>query len=283
MTITRRELLKAGVYGSAMWVTGAGLSRPAIAATKKIPIALELWSVRGECQKDLAGVLAAVAEMGYQGVELAHSDYGHDGPTWRKLLDKNGLKACGMHTTLPKLKGDQFKRMVEFQQAIGNRYLILAAVPKKNLQSVAGLLETAQLFDNLADKLQPYGMKIGYHCHAGDFHVVEGKIPWEVLGSKSRPDVIMQLDVGNCLGGGGDYLAMLEKFADRAVTVHLKEHGGKPGAVVGEGDINWKEVFRICESHGATEWYIVEEESRKGPESLDVVRRCLQNLRKMGK
>lgn len=282
MNITRREMLKCGACG-ALLAAGNVLPKSALAATKKIPVALGLWSVRDECQKDLPRVLGAVAQMGYDGVELAHSDYGQDGPTWRKLLDKNGLKACGMHTLAPKLEGDNFQRMVEFQQAIGNRYLILAALPKKNLSSAAGMLDAAKLINGLADKLKPCGMKIGYHCHGGDFQAAEGKIPWVALGENTRPEVIMQLDVGNCLQGGGDYLAMLDKFASRAVTVHLKDHGGPTGAVLGEGKIQWPEVFRLCEAKGVTEWYVIEEESRKGPESLDAVRRCRENLKKMGR
>lgn len=283
MNITRRQMLKLGACGSALCLAGAVLPKSAAAAPKKIPIALGMWSVRDEAQKDLAGVLGAVGEMGYAGVELAHSDYGHDGEKWRKLLDKNGLKACGMHTLIPKLEGDSFKRMVDFQKAIGNRYLILAALPKQNLTSMKGLLEAVKKLDELAEKLKPHGMKIGYHCHGGDFQPAEGQIPWAVLASKTCSDVIFQLDVGNCLQGGGDYLAMLDQFAAKAVTVHLKEFGGKPGAIIGEGKINWKEVFRICETKAPTEWYIVEEESRKGPESLEVCRRSLQALRKMGK
>lgn len=283
MQITRREAIRLGTRGAALAIAAGALVRPAAAAARKIPIALGLWSVREEAQKDLAGVLGAVADMGYQGVELAHSDYGHDAATWRKLLDKNGLKACGMHTLADKLTGDGFRRMVDFHKAIGNRYLILAALPAKNLTSIKGLLEAAKLLDELAEKLRSEGMKIGYHCHGGDFHRTEGQIPWVVLGEKTRPEVIMQLDVGNCLQGGGDYLAMLDKFAKRAVTVHLKEFGGKPGALIGEGSIRWSEVFRICETKAPTEWYIVEEESQKGPASLDACRRSLQNLRKMGK
>lgn len=280
MNLTRRQMLKAGACGSALCMAGSAVH--SFAASRKIPVALGLWSVRDEAQKDLARVLGAVGEMGYQGVELAHSDYGHDGATWRKLLDKNNLKACGMHTLVPKLQGDAFKKMVDFQQAIGNRYLILAS-PPKHFSSVAACLEIAKIFDGLAEKLQPFNMKIGYHCHGGDFKPVEGKIPWVVLGENTRPEVIMQLDIGNCAQAGGDYLAMLDKFASRAVTVHLKDFGGAPGSVLGEGKADWKVVFNICETKAPTEWYIVEEETRKGPESLDAVRRCIQNLRKMGK
>ncbi len=283
MRITRREMLKAGACAGVLWMTGAKTIRRAEASPGKIPIGLGLWSVREQCKEDLPAVLAAVAEMGYQGVELAHDDYGFDGPAWRKLLDKNGLKCCGMHTTLPKLEGDELKRMVEFQQALDNRYLILASVPKKSMESVENMHATADLFDQLAEKLRPHGMRIGYHCHAGDFKAVDGKIPWVVLGHESSPDVIMQLDVGNCLQGGGDYLAMLKEFPGRGITVHLKEHGAPPNGVLGEGQVKWDEVFRICESTAGTTWYIVEDETRKGAEAIDAVRRCLQNLRKMGK
>lgn len=281
MKITRREMIKLGTCGAALCMSGARLPR-AIADTAKIPVALGLWSVRELCQQELPRVIGAVAEMGYQGVELAHSDYGYDGPAWRKLLDSNGLKCCGMHTTLPKLGEDNFKSMVEFQQALDNRRLILAAVPKKSLESVQGMLDTAKIFNELADKLRPYGMQIGYHCHGGDFKAVDDQIPWVVLGTNSNPEVIMQLDVGNCLQGGGDYLEMLKKFPGRAVTVHLKEFG-KPGAVIGEGEVKWNEVFQICETTGGTQWYVVEDETRKGPEALDAARACRESLRKMGK
>jgi sugar phosphate isomerase/epimerase len=266
-----------------MWLAGSPLASTARAAASKIPIALELWSVREQCEKDLPGVLARVAEMGYQGVELAHSQCGRDGPAWRKLLDRNGLKCCGMHTTLPNLEGGKFQPMVEFQQAIGNRNLILAAVPSQNLHSMQGLLDTARLFDQLAERLQPHGLRIGYHCHGGDFHAVEGQLPWVILGEHSRKDVILQLDIGNCLEAGGDYLAMLRHFPGRAKTVHLKEAGGKPGAPIGEGVVKWSEVFSICETTGGTEWYIVEHESKTGPAAFAAVDQCLKNLRKMGK
>ena len=90
------------------------------------------------------------------------------------------------------------------------------------------------------------------------------------------------MDLGNCLGGGGDPIAMLEKFPGRALTIHLKEHGGKKGAPVGEGVVNWKRVFELCETTGKTEWYVVEQEAYAGP-ALDSCKQCLDNLKKMGK
>ena len=81
--------------------------------------------------------------------------------------------------------------------------------------------------------------------------------------------------------GGGDPIAMLRKFPGRSVSIHLKDHGGKPGAVFGEGNVDWSEVFQICETIGGTRQYIIEEEGRKGPEALAAVRRAIENFRKL--
>ena len=280
MTISRRQLLKLGAGAAATWITGTGLARSGVAAaTAKIPIGLELWSVRHQCEDELPIVLKAVAQMGYDSVEMAHSYYGHDAKTWRKLLDENGLKSCGMHMGLKALEGDAFEETVKIHKIIGTPYLIIASLPKKSLASVQAIAETAEQFNQISKRLEPHGMKIGYHCHGGDFEKVEGRTAWEIFGEKTNDDVLLQLDIGNCLGGGGDPIDMLKKFPGRSVSLHVKDHGG----VFGEGEVDWNEVFQLCETIGGTKQYIIEEEGRKGPEAIEVVRRAIKNFRKMGK
>ncbi|NQT89601.1 hypothetical protein HQ560_22720 [bacterium] len=94
--------------------------------------------------------------------------------------------------------------------------------------------------------------------------------------------MIMQLDIGNCAGGGGDPIANLRKFAGRARSVHLKDYGGSPGSVIGEGEADWPTIFDLCETLGGTEWYVVEEGGDDGL-GFDVCKRSLDALRAMGK
>ena len=54
----------------------------------KIPIALELYSVRDQAAADLFGVLKAVAKMGYAGVEFAEPQGGKS--PWRDYVEKYG-------------------------------------------------------------------------------------------------------------------------------------------------------------------------------------------------
>ena len=93
----------------------------------------------------------------------------------------------------------------------------------------------------------------------------------------------MQLDIGNALHGGGNPVPYIERYPGRALTVHVKEYSAtNDKALIGEGDIRWDEVFRVCETTGSTEWYIVEQESYAYP-PLECVRRCRENLRRMGR
>ena len=90
---------------------------------------------------------------------------------------------------------------------------------------------------------------------------------------------------------GGALVGILERYPGRAGTVHLKPftilegdaeaHAGfRP--IIGEDSVQWDEIFRVCETTGGTEWYIVEYESDAYP-PLEAVERCLSALKAMGK
>lgn len=280
MNLSRRDMLKLGAGAAAFWATGRSLLSAADCGKKKIPIGLQLYSVRQDCAKDLPAVLAAVAKIGYQGVEFA-GYHNKSADELAKLLKDNGLVCCGTHTGLNTLLGDQFDKTVEFNKTIGNKNLIVPGLPHDRVATREATLETAKLFNELSEKAKPLGMRVGYHAHGGDFKKFDGETVWDILFSNTNKDVVMQMDVGNCLGGGGDPYGTLKKYPGRSLTVHLKEHG-KKGVPVGEGEVKWDEVFQICESVGGTEWYVVEQESY-ATKPLECVALCLQNLRKMGK
>lgn len=284
MKLSRRNLLKIGAGTAALWTLGGPLLGAAPKKGKRrIPIGVQLYSVRKDCEKDLPAVLEVIAAMGYDGVEFA-GYYGREAPELRKLLDDNGLKCCGTHTALATLADDALEETVALNKTLGNKYLIVPSLPKAKRDSVEAARQTARFFNEVAEKVKPQGMLVGYHAHGGDFEKLDGETTaWDVLFSNTGPGVVMQLDIGNCIGGGGDPIAVLKKFPGRSATIHLKEHGGEPGAVVGEGDVNWKKVFRICENSGDTEWYIVEQEGYGALSPLEAIDRCLKNLRKMGK
>lgn len=247
-----------------------------------IPIALQLYSIRHDCEKDLPGTLKAVAEMGYAGVDFA-GYYGYDAPTIRAMLDDLGLKAAGCHTGIQTLLGDELPKTVEFNHILGNKFLIVPGLPESYRNSRDAWRATADLFNEIAAKLKPEGMFTGYHNHHIEFAPLDGELPWDTFFGNTVPEVIMQIDLGNALHGGADPVAFLKRYPGRAKTVHLKAYSAtNDKALIGEDDVDWAAVFRICDADPVTEWYIVEQESYAYP-PLECVDRCLQALRAMGK
>src|SRR5213593_3600317 len=128
-SISRRQFVNT-MGAAALSATALSTELLAAAAKKKIPIGLQLYSVRDECAKDLYGTVQAVGKMGYKGVEFA-GYYNRDAKTLRKLLDDAGLKCCGTHIQLDTLLGDNLAKTVEFNQTLGNKFLIVPALSDK--------------------------------------------------------------------------------------------------------------------------------------------------------
>lgn len=281
--VSRRMILKSGlavfVGGCALQTTTKEGKQMKIAKCG-IPVGLQLWTVRTECAKDFPGTIAAVAKMGYQGVEFA-GYYERSAQDVRKMLDDNGLKCCGTHTSLDTLTGDNLAKTIEFNKIIGNKFLIVPWLDPKTHTTKASWLEVAKIFNDLAEKVKPEGMVVGYHAHAGDFKPIDGEMPWDILYDNTSKDVTMQIDTGNTIIGGADPITYLKKYPGRSLTIHLKEHSAtNKKALIGEGDVKWKEVFEVCESTGGTQWYIIEEESGEYP-PLEAAEKSLKNYRKL--
>jgi len=280
---SRRDFIKVAAVGA-----GAGLvSLDGLAAPgpqpggprEMIPVGVQLYSVRDVAAQDFVGAIEAIAKMGYKGVEFA-GYYGWDAKPkeLRHLLDANGLKCCGTHTGLDTITGDNLKATAELHATLGNSFLIVPSLQAKDEQ---GWLDLAKTFNEIAPKAKALGMRVGYHAHAGDFRKLGEKTSWETFFDNTDADVVMQIDTGNCMSGGGDPVAILKKYPGRSATVHLKEFGGPEAAVIGQGVVRWPEVFEVCETTGGTTWYIVEHEV--GADPVGNIRGCLEGLRKMGR
>jgi sugar phosphate isomerase/epimerase len=279
-TMRRREALRIGVAGAA--ATWALTGRRPVLAAGQVPIGVQLYSVRHDCERDLPGTLKAIKGFGYEGVEFA-GYYGRSAAELRKLLDDNGLRCCGTHTGLDTLEGDALQKTVEFNKTIGNKFLIVPWLPEERRKTAADWKKLAAEFDGLADRVAPHGMRVGYHNHNFEFTPIDGTTPWDLFFGGTKKAVVMQVDTGNCIEGGGDPLAVFKKYPGRAATLHVKAYSKtKPDAFVGEDEIPWKDVFATLESAGGTEWYIVEYEHEKQP-AIPAIGSCLKNLRAMGK
>ena len=119
--LDRREFIQLsalGLAGASLGLAGCATDKSSATAKKKIPVGVELYSVRNECKADFPGTMEAVAKIGYQGVEFA-GYWGRSAREIRKMVDNNGLVTCGTHTQLADLQPDKIDATIEFNQIIG--------------------------------------------------------------------------------------------------------------------------------------------------------------------
>ena len=259
----------------------------------KIPIGLQLYSVRHDLAQDVPGTLKAVAEMGYTGVEFFGMPQ-HEASYLKGILDEVGLVCCGWHTPYTLMQDDKLADTIAFNKTLDNNKLIVPSMPQELRATKAGWLKLAEEFNQIAEKLKPHGMVTGYHNHHIEFMDLEGELPWDTFFGNTNPEVVMQLDNGNALSSGiqVDMADFVRKYPGRGLSIHIKPYTGSLATaddrhaafqpIIGEDEIDWDNFFDACETVGGTEWYIVEYESDAYP-PLEAVDRCLQALRKMGK
>jgi sugar phosphate isomerase/epimerase len=278
---TRRDILKLGGTAAASALFIPALPAPARAAWKKIPIGTQLWCVRKQLATDIPGTLAALASAGFDAVELENA-FKTPGAEWRKHLDAAKLKACGFHHTLAELQGDKLAATVEFNQAIGNRNLIIRSLGEDIYKSADLLKKTADAVNEAAEKVKPHKLRVGYHNHFLDFNRIDGEFWWNRFADATTKDVILQLDTGNASELSGLSLVdLIRRNAGRTVTMHVKPYSRKsPNAYLGADELDWPGIMTAAESVGGTEWYIIEYE-KEGVPPLEALKANLDAFKKM--
>jgi len=251
---------------------------------KPLQVGLQLYSVRADCAKDLPGVLKAVAQMGYTGVEFA-GYHGRSAEELRKLLAENKLKCYGTHLDLNALLGDNFDKTVAFCKGLGCKFLVVPWLPEERRNSKQAVLATAQLFGEIARKLEPLGMTLAWHNENYEFKPVEGSSQgetiWDIFWANADKHVAMQFDIGNAMDAGVQAAPYLSKYPDRVLSVHVKDHSTtNPNALLGEGDEHWNEVMPLLKNKIAARCFIIEQESYGEPPMV-CVEKCLRNFEKL--
>ena len=61
-----------------------------------------------------------------------------------------------------------------------NCYLIVPGLVEERRARRVAWLDTAVLFDEIAARLEPHGIRIGYHNQYVEFQPMEGELSWDI-------------------------------------------------------------------------------------------------------
>ncbi len=249
-----------------------------------LPVAIQLYSLRGEMAKDFEGTLAKVSEMGYKGVEFADT-YGKSADEIKALCEKYSLVPVSAHISYDELL-DGGKTIKEYA-AIGCRF---AAIPWIGSEYRPGGSKNAEFIENvkkIGKLCNDNNMTLLYHNHwfefenEGDIHFLDAlydAIPSELL--------CTELDTCWVNIGGENPVDYIKKYANRAPVVHLKDFKGNMSGAkhssyasgtnkidsefefmpLGQGLQNIPEIIKAAKESG-TQWLVYEQDSPTGEKS----------------
>ena len=216
-------MISASKFTRRSFLAAAAAAPLALAADSKIPVGLELYSVRDEMNKDLTATVTAVAKMGYPIVEFFAPYY-----QWsedytkqvRKLLDDLGLRCRSTHNGPASFATDGVQKAIDRNKILGVEFIVLASAGKP--ATLDDWKKVAETLTYGVEKFKPAGLRAGYHNHQTEFQPLEGKRPIEVIAANTPKEFMLQFDVGTCVEVGSDPVAWIKSNPGRINGLHCK-------------------------------------------------------------
>lgn len=220
------------------------------------PIAIQLFSLREEAEKDFVGVLKSVAKMGYKGVELAGL-HGMKPGELRKVVEDLGMVVSSNHS--PWASKENSSEVIDLAKTLGTGFVMCGFGPD-NFKSIDAIEETAEKVNFLCEKSNVAGLSVAIHNHAFEFCKIDGRLAYDVLmelcpNLKSELDVYWAANFGAC-----DPIEQMTKLRARTPLIHIKDGPlvkGEAQVAVGAGKMDIAGIINAADED-VLQWVIVE-------------------------
>ncbi len=205
----------------------------------KLPIALQLYTVRGDMEQDFKGTLQKVKALGYDGVEFAGL-FNNAPADINAMCKEIGLVPISAHVPLADLLAAVDKVIADYK-AIGCEYIVVPYVTEERRPGGDKFYQMVDEIRAIGEKCKAAGLTLLYHNHDFEFKKLEsGEYGLDYLYANVPAD-LLQTELDQCWVkySGLDPVEYLKKYTGRAPVVHLKDfhiegkQEGDPYALIG--------------------------------------------------
>lgn len=239
-------------------------------------IALQLWSIKEDCEKDFPNVLQEVKKAGYAGVEFA-GYYGLLASELRELLTHLDLEIAGSHIPYESL-ATHYEATISFEKTLGNTRIV---IPYMTFPDFTGWKNFAEELKVLVSKLKAEGMTLYYHNHAHELTDL-ADVDLLVYLTEEVPELKLEVDVYWVHHAGKDVEDWLEAQKANIGLLHMKEMqaDSKESTEIGKGILP---IARYVEKAKELEipWLIVEQEAFQTLTPMEAIREDYRALAKI--
>ncbi len=232
-------------------------------------IALQLGSIYGYIRNfGLKKALADIAAIGYEGIEFCSDDIRGVHPRdLKKMLDDNGLVACGRHVKRGAFSPENYKKTCEQNLVFGNTFFYAPCndkLPKEKGKLDDFVKTLCDFYNEAAQNCAQYGCKVGHLVSGSDARafrtiMADGATIY-VDRFLSNTDKAVQLvqNVASTMANGIDPCALYKRHPGRSFSLHAQENGtpGILGASASPNAVNWDALFPVTDKDGV-QWYVV--------------------------
>lgn len=276
----------------------------------KIPLGIQLWSVRDSCSKDLEGSLKKIKEIGYEGVE-PYTLYGYEPEEFKRILDACGLVALSSHVSVYEFEdpnGGGYEAVAEKYAKIGVNAIGIPYFGGDLQPGDSKFAECLTSLTKIYEALNKYGITLTFHNHEHELGFLSnGERRLDVLYG-ALPSYMLQaeFDLGWLTKAGADPIEYIRKYAGRVPQVHLKElafTGKVPAAVakacgypvegeddpeskfvfkpIGQGIMPFKAILPELEKAGCRQMIVEQDETTPGRDIFDCVADSAKYIRSL--
>lgn len=249
-----------------------------VAGAKRKHLGVQLYSVRGDMDKNPLETLKKVAAIGYREVEGAgYNDgkfYGYAPQAFAKLLKSLGLSMPSGHFTLATehLQGnaltDVWKKGIDAAAAVGQRYLISPWVKEED-RAPERMKRLVEGFSIAAEAVKAAGMQFAYHNHDFEFKPFGDQLLYDYILKQTDPALVkMQLDLYWVVYAGQDPVEWFKRHPGRFPLYHVKDMAKtarRETIEVGAGSIDFAQIFRHDQVAGVKHYVVELEHYRTTP------------------
>ena len=187
----------------------------------KFPVALQLYSIRTDMEKDVFSTLKAVKEMGYDGVELA-GFYGIAPAQMKAYLDEVGLIPVSAHVPIAEMLADVDKVIADYK-TVGVQYIVVPYLDEARRPGNEGFGQCVEDVKRLAKICAENGLPLQYHNHDFEFKTVDGEYGLDIF-LASAPELGLELDTCWAAVAGVNVGKYLRSYKGRTPVLHLKDY-----------------------------------------------------------
>jgi sugar phosphate isomerase/epimerase len=257
MMTTRREFLRLSAMAAAAGCT-LRASNAFAGNHDGMAYGVQLYMVRKEAPADLAGVLKKIRATGFTQVELYPIAYTHHASELKKMVEDAGLGHDSGHFDY-----DSIPDRIGYAKELGLKYMVCSILPENHWGTPGGFKSAAYNLNQWGRLVRNADMQLVFHNHNYEFkQVSDGETGFDVLMKNTDSDLVkLELDLYWLVQGGQDPAAMMKKYKNRLVMIHLKDrvanspvnyspHDEQHIVELGKGSIDWKPLISQARAQG---------------------------------